>query len=135
VRRHFVGGGIVAVLGTIVLVAAAFSGNTSPDRWISSHYTRVGDGVYRANGSPLSVAAAISRKFKPSDRIYEPSGVFLRYPKHIVAVLPVAGGSQILVDDVDRGYRRHHSSVGSRWGGSGGRASIFRGGGPGGGGK
>lgn len=133
--RHYVGGGIAAVLGTIVLAAALASGNSSPYGWISSHYTKVGDGVYRANASPLSVAGAITRRFKPSDKAYDPSGVFLRYPKHIVAVLPVAGGSQILIDDVDRGYRRHHGYVGSRWGGSGGRASTFRGGGPGGGGK
>jgi hypothetical protein len=129
--KHFVGGGLLAVLGAIVLAGALVSGNTSPRGWIGSHYTKIGNGVYRAPGPPLTVAAGLARKFRPSDRAYDPAGVFLRYPNTIVAVLPDGKGSRVLVDDLDRGYRRHHGYVGSRWGGPSGRASLFRGGGPG----
>lgn len=129
--KRFVGGGLLTLLGVIVLAGALISGSTSPRGWINSHYTRTAAGTYRAQGTPLRVARDISRKFKPSDRAYDPSGVFLRYPGLVVAVLPDGRGSRVLVDNADRGYRRHYTYIGGRWGGPGGRGSIFRGGGPG----
>jgi len=131
--KHYVGGGLLVLLGALVVVGALAGGNTSPRGWIGAHYAKIADGAYRAPEPPTKVAAALSGKFRPTDRVYDPSGVFLRYPDMIVAVLPDGKGSRVLVDDVETGYRRHHSSVGGRWGGPGGRASMFRGGGPGGG--
>jgi Domain of unknown function (DUF4247) len=129
--KRYVGGGIVTLLGVVILAGVLISGNTSPRGWIGSHYTRTGAGAYRASAAPLKVAGEITRKFKPSDRAYDPAGVFLRYPGLVVAVLPDGRGSRILVDDEDRGYRRHYAYIGSRWGGLDGRATLFRGGGPG----
>lgn len=129
--KRYIGGAIVALLGVVILAGVLIKGNTSPRGWIGSHYTRTGEGAYRASATPLKVAGDITRKFTPADRAYDPAGVFLRYPGVVVAVLPDGRGSRILVDDEDRGYRRHYTYVGSRWGGLGGRASLFRGGGPG----
>jgi uncharacterized protein DUF4247 len=129
--KKYMGGGLVALLGLLVLGGAIIAGNTSPRGWINSHYTRVGNGVYRASATPSKVAGDISRKFTPSDRTFDPAGFFLRYPGVVVAVLPEGRGSRILVDDLDRGYRSHFVYVGYRWGGPGGRAALFRGGGPG----
>lgn len=129
--KKYAGGAIATLLGVVVLAGALISGNTSPRGWIAAHYTRAGTGVYRSGTPPLAVAGAITRRFTPADRAHDPAGVFLRYPGVIVAVLPDGRGSRILVDDEDRGYRRHYAYIGNRWGGPGGRASLFRGGGPG----
>jgi hypothetical protein len=132
VKKSLVGGGLLLGLGAVVLVGVLLAGNTSPRGWIGEHYSRTGVGAYRSASPPTRVAAEITRKFKPSDRTYDPSGVFLRYPSVVVAVLSDgARGSRIMVDDADRGYRRWYSHVGGRWGGPGGRSTMFRGGGPG----
>jgi hypothetical protein len=130
-RRGLIGGGLLALLGVAVLVGALVSGNASPKSWIAGKYTKVGANSYRSSASPARVAGEITRKFKPSDRVYDPAGVFLRYPKVAVAVLPDGRGSRISIDTPDRMYRTHYGYVGGRWGGVGGRASSFRGGGPG----
>lgn len=129
--RHYVGGGLLAGLGILVLIGALISGSTSPRGWINSHYKRTAAGTYQAPGHPTKVAGDIARRFRPTDRAYDPSGVFLRYPEVVVAVLPAAGGSRVLVDSSRRGYARWYGYVGGRWGGPGGSASFFRGGGPG----
>lgn len=132
VKRSLIGGGLLAGVGAVILAVSLISSSNSPKGWISSHYSRtaVAD-TYRADQAPSRVAGAISRRFKPLDRAYDPAGAFLRYPTVMVAVLADGRGSRVEVLPVDRGYRRYHSYVGGRWGGPGGRASSFRGGGPG----
>lgn len=134
-RPHAVGAVLLAVLGVTVLLLALFAGRTSPRGWIPQNYTRVASGTYASRDAPLSVAGRIVQRFKTKDRVYTPGGVFLRYHDAVVGILPNGPGSRITVDDPDRGYARYHSSVGGTWGGSGGRVSSFRGGGPGEGGK
>jgi hypothetical protein len=131
-KGSLIGGGLLAAVGAGVLAVSLISSNASPRGWISSHYARTGTAdVFRADRAPSLVAGAISREFKPLDRAYDPAGAFLRYPTVMVAVLPDGRGSRIELMPVDRGYRHYHSYVGGRWGGVGGRASSFRGGGPG----
>lgn len=125
-------GGLVLVTGVAIITTSLINWSASPRGWIESHYSRTGAaGVFRADKGPAVVAGAISREFKPLDRTYDPAGAFLRYRSVMVAVLPEGRGSRIELMPVDDGYRRYHSYVGGRWGGPGGRASTFRGGGPG----
>jgi hypothetical protein len=126
-----IGASILAALGVVVLLLAMFAGRTSPRGWIPEQYTRVAPGTYRSASPPLNVASTLVNRFETKDRVYTPGGVFLRYHDAVVGILPNGRGSRITVDDPDRGYARYHSSVGASWGGPGGRASSFRGGGPG----
>ncbi|RAY14464.1 DUF4247 domain-containing protein [Actinomadura craniellae] len=130
-KRGLIGGGLLAGLGAVILVGVLVSNSTSPRSWIAGKYTKVNATTFRAAAPPAKVAGEIARKFKPSDRVYVPAGAFLRYPKVMIAVLPDGRGSRISIETPDRGYRNHHSAVSGRWGGPGGRASLFRGGGPG----
>jgi len=60
------------------------------------------------------------------------SGVFLRYSKDYVGVVPDrGGGSKIYVDDERRGYAHFYPFIGGFWGSYSGRGESFRGGGPG----
>lgn len=132
VKRSLIGGGLLAVVGAGILAFSLIGSTLSPKGWISSHYARTAAAdVYRADQTPTRVAGTIGRRFKPLDRAYDPAGVFLRYSSVMVAVLADGRGSRVEVLPVGRGYRRYHSYVGGRWGGPGGRASSFRGGGPG----
>ncbi|GLZ07049.1 lipoprotein [Actinomadura sp. NBRC 104412] len=126
-----IGSMLLVGLGVTVLLLALFAGRTSPRGWIPQNYTRVAPGTYQAQDPPLRVASRITSRFKTEHRVYTPGGIFLRYHNAVVAILPSGRGSRITVDDPDRGYARYHSSVGGAWGGPGGRASSFRGGGPG----
>lgn len=93
-------------------------------------------GTYASPETPLKVAGEIGRKYKTEERVYTPTGVYLRYHNVIVGILPDGKGSRITLDTPERGYARYHSAVGGTWGGPGGKtSSSFRGGGPGGGGK
>lgn len=131
-KRGLIGGGLLAAVGAVIIAVTLIGAGTSPSGWISGHYARTPQaGVYRTGQTPTQVAGTLSRRFTPLDRAYDPAGVFLRYSSVMVAVLADGRGSRIQVLPVDRGYRRYHSYVGGRWGGPGGRASSFRGGGPG----
>ncbi|HEY8479951.1 MAG TPA: DUF4247 domain-containing protein [Spirillospora sp.] len=134
-RPWLVGAVLLASLGTLILALATFKGAVSPRDDIAAKYRRVSADTYVSDKPPLVVASEIIAKNGTDERIFTPNGVYLRYEKEIVGILPEDGGSRITIDDPDRGYARYHSSVGGSWGGSGGRASSFRGGGPGGGGK
>lgn len=88
--------------------------------------------VYVSDEAPTKVAADIADNRKPGDRHTTPSGLFLRYSKDIVAVLPDSdGGSRILIEDEDSGYGHFYPLLGGWWGSYGGRGESFRGGGPG----
>ena len=79
------------------------------------------------------MAASIAGKWKPAERLADPSGYFLRYRNDIVAVTaaPEGGGSRIFVDEERRGYARWYPYVGGYWGTYSGPGEGFRGGGPG----
>lgn len=130
------GGGLGLVL-LLVLVGLAFGGNVRDD--IAKDYQRVGDRdgaqVYRSRRSVPDTAEAITDADRPSQRLTDSAGVFLRYPDTIVAVHRAASGSgtEIEVDDDDRGYARWYPYVGSYFGSGRGVGESFRGGGPGGG--
>ncbi|MGI5167506.1 DUF4247 domain-containing protein [Spirillospora sp. CA-253888] len=131
-KRALIGGGLLAALGVVILLAALLTGGSSPKKWIAGNYAKAGPGTYRSPDTTLRTAQRISAKFRPADRASDPTGVYLRYRDLVVGVLPQAGGgARITLDTPARGYARYHSSVGGRWGGPGGSASTFRGGGPG----
>ncbi|MFD0683280.1 DUF4247 domain-containing protein [Actinomadura fibrosa] len=143
--RYWVIGGVsAAVIAAIVLVAVLKDGGgSSPRSWISKKYSRVSSGVYRSPKPPRTVANEINKKHKAIDRVDDlatmgaAGGVYLRYPKLVVGVLPDGTGSRITVDDPSHGYNRYHSHVGGRWsspgsnGWNGSGIATFRGGGPG----
>ncbi|WP_018655716.1 DUF4247 domain-containing protein [Actinomadura flavalba] len=130
-RRALIGGGLLAGLGGLVLAGALFAGGGSPRGWIDGRYQQLGAGSYRAGQPPARVASDLVRRHRPSDRVYDPAGIFLRYRDDVVVIAPDGRGSRVTVLDPDRAYRTYHGYVGGRWGGFNGRASTFRGGGPG----
>lgn len=134
-KPWLVGAGLLASLGALILVLALFAGRVSPRDDIADDYRKVADGTYASGKPPLRVAEEIVSKHKTDERIYTPNGIYLRYYDVVVGILPDGNGSRITLDTPERGYARYHSSVGGTWGGPGGKASSFRGGGPGGGGK
>ena len=88
--------------------------------------------VYSSPKPPSKVAKEISDKHKPADRRTTESGIFLRYSKDSVAIVPASNrGSRIYLDDEEGGYRRNYFFVGGFWGTYSGPAESFRGGGPG----
>lgn len=90
--------------------------------------------VYSSSKPPTRTAAEIARARKPADRRSTASGIFLRYSKDFVGVVPDGrGGSRIFVDDERRGYAHFYPFIGGYWGTYSGRGESFRGGGPGGG--
>ncbi len=128
---------VVCLLLAIPLMAFALSHSTgSPRSFIQSHYTRVprneSDGLYTSAQPPTRVADEIARAWKPTERLTQPGGHFLRYSNLIIAVTPDGrGGSRIYVDDERRGYQRWYPYVRGWWGSDRGRAELVRGGGPG----
>lgn len=130
--------GGVAVVGLIVLVSVLFS-RGSVSGYIRDSYRQVSSqdaGRSQVFASAAAVGATADRiagRYRPDDRVSSPQGQFLRYDDVIVGVTPTSGGSQIYLDDEDRGYRRWAAFVGPSWRPSVGRGEGFRGGGPGGG--
>ncbi|SNR52091.1 DUF4247 domain-containing protein [Actinomadura mexicana] len=138
--RYRVAGAVVAA----TLTATALGGcGKSQSSWIAGKYTKIGADTYRSPKAPRTVASEIGRKFKPIDRVDDMvtmganGGIFMRYPKLVVGVLPNGTGSRITVDGARRGYSRHYSHVSGRWSSPGSNgwtsrgAASFRGGGPG----
>jgi hypothetical protein len=130
-KGPLIGAGLMALLGAVILLIAMFGGKVSPRDYITKNYKKVSAGTYQSSKTPLQVSETIVDKYKTKERVYTPAGVFLRYHNAVVGVLPDGKGSRITLDTPDRGYARYHSYVGGNWGGAGGRASSFRGGGPG----
>ncbi|MEU5993225.1 DUF4247 domain-containing protein [Spirillospora sp. NPDC047418] len=138
-RRRTVGAVAAAALTTMALGACG----QSQSSWIGDKYTRMGSDTYRSSKAPGTVASEISRKFKPIDRVNDMAtkgaagGIFLRYPKLVVGVLPNGAGSRITVDRPRSGYNRYYSHIGGHWASPGSNgwnsrgAASFRGGGPG----
>jgi Domain of unknown function (DUF4247) len=131
------------VAGAVALVALGgglavmFLSAGSVRSWIGGRYTQVSstDGgrsaVYSSPKHPSAVAEEIADRWKPAQRLNDPSGFFLRYSDAVVAVTQSANSSRIYVDDPSRGYARWFPYVGGYWGTYSGPAETFRGGGPG----
>ena len=134
-----IGGVLAAVLAVLMLGGCG----TSARGWIADRYTRIGVDTYRSPKAPQAVASEISRKYRPIDQVnslatWGPAGgIFLRYPKLVVGILPDGTGSRITVDDPRRGYYRYQSHVSGFWTSPGSNgwtssgAASYRGGGPG----
>ncbi len=89
--------------------------------------------AYASTATVTETAEEIADAVKPADERTTPAGHFLRYDDDIVTVSPEAGGgSRIIVDDEETGYRRGFVYLGGWWGSFSGPAESFRGGGPGG---
>jgi hypothetical protein len=142
VRRHLAVALILSGLGGLGLLWA-LSSHKSVREDIADRYSFVGREdvpddkdktlVYASKQNVSRTAKDIADRHKPADRHSSPQGVYLRYKKDIVAVVPRPEGTRILVDDEDTGYRHHYFFVGGWWGTYSGRSEGFRGGGPGGG--
>lgn len=129
----------LAALGLVAfLVLVGFTATSSVRDFVADNYRLVAvrDGgrsrEYSSPDPPSQVVAAIAGRWKPADRLTDPSGHFLRYrDDYVVVASDGAGGSRIYVDDEEEGYRRWHGHVGGSWGTYSGRAEDVRGGGPG----
>ena len=138
-RTQIVLGLALAGVGAVVFVVLlAVTGFRSPRDFLADNYTLVAsqDGgrsrEYSSPRPPSDVVTALSKRWRPADRVNDPSGYFLRYRDDIVAVMPDgAGGSRIYVDDEEEGYRHWYGHVGGYWGTYSSPAENRRGGGPG----
>jgi len=123
---------VIAGLGLIIALIAITSTSASPRGFIGANYrcnfdpTEIDSVICQADGQPTNIAAAIARDVSPIDRRTADNGVvFLQYSDDIVAIKPTAMGSEIELDDYDRGYSKHVAFIGlfgwssSRPGGSG----------------
>jgi hypothetical protein len=125
-----IGAGIVALLAVVVAVVVVVAGGNSPRGWIADTFPRIAKGTYRSTQPPAATAARILARYRTSERVDSSGNVFLRYDDDLVGILPDGSGSQITVDDRERGYDRYRHHVSHVWVNSGG-GSSFRGGGPG----
>ena len=138
-RKHFLAGGVLLLVGLLAVVAVTLGTRGSVRDHIRDRYTLIGttnggrSTEYSSTDRPSVVAASIADRWKPAERLTDPSGFFLRYRNDIVAVTPGpdGSGSRIFVDDERRGYNRWYPYVGGYWGTYSGPAEGFRGGGPG----
>ncbi|WP_233526067.1 DUF4247 domain-containing protein [Actinomadura spongiicola] len=139
-RHRMIGAGCAAALTVLALGGC---GGTSQESWIGDKYKKAGTDTYRSPKAPQTVATEINKKFRAIDRVDSlatrgaAGGIFLRYPKLVVGVLPNGPGSQITLSTPRRGYDRYYSHVSGYWarpgsnGWTSGGAANFRGGGPG----
>jgi hypothetical protein len=137
-RNHAIGAIALLVVGAVALTGVLLTTRGSVRDHLRDRYTlvRSTDGgrsiEYASDDRPSAVAAAIAGKWKPAERLADPSGYFLRYRNDIVAITAAAGGgSRIFVDEERRGYTRWYPYVGGYWGTYSGPGEGFRGGGPG----
>jgi len=129
-------GGVIAVIALLLLVGGLSSCGSSVKGYVRDHYdragTRNGAELYRSGDRVDEVVKDITGAWKPADRITDPGGVFLRYSDTFLAVRPrTGGGTDIEVDDPERGYAHWYPFVGGWFGTYSGRGEGFRGGGPG----
>lgn len=130
-----VAGGILVVIALGLLIGGLSSCGSSPRSFIESHYSAAGkrDGadLFRTKKTVAQVTRELTKEWKPADRLTDPGGVFLRYRDDLVAIRPISTGTELSVDDADRGYAHWYPFVGGWFGTYSGRAEGFRGGGPG----
>lgn len=133
-------GGVLAAVLTVLALGGCGSSKSS---WIEDKYDKIGSDTFRSSKAPPAVATEINNKFRSIDRVDDlatkgaAGGIFLRYPKLVVGIVPDGSGSRITVDKPRRGYSRYHSHVAGVWSSPGSNgwtssgAANFRGGGPG----
>ena len=126
---------VAAAVAALLLGATGCLSASVPD-YVADHYeARPNEGatrVFHADEPPSRVANAIGDARPPAERRVTPSGVFMRYQKDMVGVVPdPAGGSRILLTSERDGYALFFPYVGGYWGTYSGRGDDFRGGGPG----
>jgi len=131
-----VAGGGLLLLALVLLIGGLSSCGSSPRSWVKDHYTaagkRGGADVFRTNQNVAQVTKDLTDAWKPADRLTDPGAVFLRYRDDLVTIRPrTGGGTELMVDDADRGYASAYPFVGGWFGTYSGRAEGFRGGGPG----
>lgn len=123
---------VLAGIGLLIAIIAVSSTSPSPRAFIGSTYqcnydpTSVDSAVCTARDTPSTVASAISGDVSPIDqRTGDDGTVFMQFSDDIVAIKSTATGSEIEIDDYDRGYAKHAAFIGifgwssSRPGGSG----------------
>lgn len=137
--------GWIVVIGLLVVALIAIplivtSTKDSPKEWLDDHYTHVSGSdpddetvVYRSEDSALDTALDIDHGTDADERRQDGDVHYLRYDSDwMVVVTPDGTGSRIELDEFDRGYRTHGTSVffwSSHYGRGGG--GFFRGGGSG----
>ncbi|SDD95153.1 DUF4247 domain-containing protein [Actinokineospora iranica] len=135
-RFWFWTAGIFGLIAGIVAIAMIARG-TSVRGYVERTYTRAAsmdvgeERAYTSPNAPSAVSANIVGQWKPVSQYADASGIYLRYNDDMVLIRPQGKGSVIRVDDIDRAYRSHHSSVGGHWGWTSGHGESFRGRGPG----
>lgn len=143
-RRSTVIALVLSGAGLLGLVLTLSIGRESVREHLESTYRPLGQEAveggsensraYASTEPVTETAGEIAGAVKPADERTTPAGHFLRYDDDIVTVSPEdGGGSRIVVDDEETGYRRGFVYLGGWWGSFSGRAEGFRGGGPGGG--
>lgn len=124
----------LAGAGIIGLIAVLMS-TGSVRGYVKDHYRRAGSEngaqVYLASKPPAKVGAEIQKAHEPADRRVTSEGIFLRYRKDFVGILPRGRGSKIVLANENRGYGLFYPYVGGYWGSYSGPGESFRGGGPG----
>jgi hypothetical protein len=122
----------------VALSCLALAGclDSSVRGWLNDELEPAGrDGnalVFHSDQPPSVTAARIADARKPGERRATAAGVFLRYHRDMVAVLPDGkGGSRVLVENERTGYGHFYPYVGGFWGTASGQGEGFRGGGPG----
>ncbi len=126
---------LAAAVAALALGATGCLSVSVPDHLEDSYESRPSEGptrVFHADEHPSRVAHDIADARPPAERRVTPSGVFMRYQKDMVGVVPdPAGGSRILLTSERDGYALFFPYVGGYWGTYSGRGDDFRGGGPG----
>lgn len=142
-KKYWTIGAISVSIVAVIVLIAILSRDKDPEDWIAKKYKKVSSDTYKSTKKPQNVAREIRKELKPIDRVNDMAtlgtrgGIFMRYEKHVVAVLPYLGGSRITVDSARNGYSRYHSHVGGHWSTPGSNgwnnrgSASFRGGGPG----
>lgn len=138
-RTQFIGAGVVAGIGLIVLLVVFFSGSGSVREYVDDNYRRTkssdpalkGARVYSSPKAASDVTEDIAEAWKPAERHVDPAAYFLRYRNDIVVVSPAGSGSRIVIDSQERGYARWYPFIGGYWGTYTSPGGDVRGGGPG----
>lgn len=123
---------VIAAIALLIAIIAIASTSPSPRPFIGANYqcnfdpTRVDSVECDSSDSPRVVAAAIARNVSPIDQRTGSDGtIYMQYSDDIIAVEPESYGSEIEVDDYNRGYAKHSTYIGifgwssTRPGGSG----------------
>ncbi len=102
--------GIVAA----VVIAEAIERATLPRGALADHVERLTPRVVEL--PPIRAAQALEREFPAEDQHYTPWGVFLRYERDVVALLPRTAGTSVERLPDEQAYERYGYVLGRFWG-------------------